>query len=101
MTSKRATSKSTAASKLSAEMRPNSGDDTTWAYGPSTFGKSAPGDALYDSLGDFVLDQSEGEESSEDAGRTEKSSSGDLEQNKVSEADGGIEEAAGSSSRRN
>jgi hypothetical protein len=99
MTSKRAPSKTTATTAMWTESRPNSGDDTTWALGPSTFRESAPGDALYDDLEDFVLDQSEGEESSDDAGRTKKSGSGDRKQSKVSEGDSGVKEAAGSSSR--
>jgi len=62
-------------------------------------GKFAHGDELYETLEDFVFDQSEGEESSDDAARTEKSGSGDRKQNKVSEGDSGVKEAAGSSSR--
>lgn len=60
-----------------------------------TVGKSAPGDALYESLEDFVLDQSEGEESGGDAKRGEKSGGGDLEQSKTGKDNGEKKEATG------
>lgn len=56
-----------------------------------TVGKSAPGDALYESLEDFVLDQSEGEESAD----------GELEQERAGKDDGRKEEATGLSGTRN
>ncbi|KAM0708172.1 hypothetical protein Q7P35_004822 [Cladosporium inversicolor] len=66
-----------------------------------SLGKSAPGDALYDSLEDFVLDQSEGEESGGDAERSEKSGGGNVEQSKMGNDDGGKEQATGLSGTRN
>jgi hypothetical protein len=61
----------------------NNGDDTTWTRDLLPVEDSAPGDALYETLEDFVLDQSGGEGSSGDeAGAVEERDSGDPEQDK-------------------
>jgi hypothetical protein len=100
MTSKKGTSKTAAVSAMPAELRSNSGDNTALTHDLPSFGKSVPGDELYETLEDFVFGQSEGEESSDNAGKTEKSGSGDVEQNKVSDGDVEVEEATGSSDSR-
>lgn len=89
MSSKKAAGKSTAASNTSEGLRPSSGGDTTWIRDPSPAGRSAPGDALYETLEDFVLDQSGGEESSDNAEGFAESESGNIEQSRAS--DGGSE----------
>ena len=83
MTSKKATVKSTAPSITSVGLKPNSGGDTTLARDLPPVARSAPGDALYNTLEDFVLDQSEGEESSDE---------NFLEHGGVSEGDGEMDE---------
>ena len=101
MTGKKATVKSTAASIKSTELRPNGGEHTTGARGLPPVGRSAPGDALYETLEDFVLDQSEGEESSDDAERVVQSESGNIEQSRGSDDGGEGDKATDPSSARN
>ncbi|GAB7331497.1 hypothetical protein MBLNU13_g02898t1 [Cladosporium sp. NU13] len=79
MAGKKATGKTTAVSIKSTELRPNSGEDTAWIRSLPPVDEPALGDALYETLEDFVLDQSEGEESSDHAERVEKSRGGNLE----------------------
>lgn len=86
MTSKKSAGKTAAASATSA------GYNSAWTRDTPRIGESAPGDALYETLEDFVFDQSEGEESSDDAEGSEKSGGG-VQQNKVSEGDGEDKEA--------
>lgn len=101
MTSKKAAGKTTLASTKSAGMRPNGGDDTTWTRDLPPAGKSAPGDVLYENLEDFVLDQSEGEESSDEAEVVAESESGNIEQSRASDGGGEGDEATEPSSARN
>jgi hypothetical protein len=65
MTSEKTVSNTTAAPS-SSSLISNSDDDTSWIKELPPVEASAPGDALYDTLEDFVLDQSEGENSSVD-----------------------------------
>lgn len=101
MSSKKAAGKSTAASNTSVGLRPSSGGDTTWIRDLPPAGRSAPGDALYETLEDFVLDQSEGEESSDDAEVVAESESGNIEQSRASDGGGECDEATEPSSARN
>jgi hypothetical protein len=89
MTSKRPTGKTAATS-----LRLDSSDNSAETRDIPRIGESAPGDALYETLEDFVFDQSEGEDSSDDDEGPEKSGGG-VEQNKVSEGDGEGKEATG------
>lgn len=101
MTRNKLTGKTAATSAISAELRSDSSDKSAWTRDIPPSREFAPGDALYETLEDFVFDQSEGEESGEDAEGFEKSGGGDLEQNKVSEDKGEDKEAAGLSSAEN
>ena len=77
MTGKKAVRNTTSAAKTSPGLISNSGADTSWTKDLPAVEESAPGDALYDTLEDFVLDQSEGEESSDDEAEDVEESSGD------------------------
>ena len=101
MSSKKAAGKSTTASNTSVGLRPSSGGDTTWIRDRPPAGRSAPGDALYETLEDFVLDQSEVEESSDDAEEVAESESGNVEQSRASNGGGEGDKATYPSSARN
>jgi hypothetical protein len=98
MTSKKPTAKTPSGSAMPAGS--NSSGNNAWTRDIPRIGKSAPGDALYETLEDFVFDQSEGEESGDDAEGSEKSGGG-VEQNKVSEGRGEDEDMTGLGSAGN
>ena len=101
MTSQKATGNIPAAPTESTGLRLNSSYGITWARDLPPVEGSAPGDALYEALEDFVLDQSEGDESSDDGKIVEKSSDGNPEQSRAVNGDGEDKEATGVSNAGN